>query len=111
MALEPFSGLGLNAAAKQQGDDCMRKISFALVGAAALALSACGGKGDDSLGENVQENMENAADSLDAAADNTANTAEAANLENQADALRNAGDNAEEAIDKADVNAQQVNAM
>jgi hypothetical protein len=89
----------------------MRKISFALVGAAALALSACGGKGDDSLGENVQENMENAADALDTAADNAATNAEAQNLQNQADALRNAGDNAEEAIDKADVNAQQVNAM
>src|SRR6186997_2249973 len=100
MALEPFSGLGFTAAAKQQGDDCMRKISFALVGAAALALSACGGKGDDSLGENVQENMENAADALDEAADNASN-AEAANLENQADALRDAGNNAEEAIDEA----------
>jgi hypothetical protein len=88
----------------------MKKISFALVGAASLALAACGGKGDDTLGENVQENMDNAADSLDAAADNTAG-AEAANLENQADALRDAGDNAEEAIDEADVNAQNVNAM
>jgi len=88
----------------------MRKISFALVGAAALALAACGGQGDDSLGENVQENMENAADTLDEAADN-ASGAEAANLENQADALREAGDNAEEAIDEADVQANQVNAM
>jgi len=88
----------------------MRKISFALVGAASLALAACGGKGDDSLGENVQENMENAADALDEAADNASN-AEAANLENQADALRDAGNNAEEAIDEADVNANEVNAM
>jgi len=85
-------------------------MSFALVGAAALALAACGGKGDDSLGENVQENMENAADALDEAAANASN-AEAANLANQADALRNAGENAEEAIDKADVDANQVNAM
>lgn len=88
----------------------MKKVSFALVGAAALALAACGGKGDDTLGENVQENMENAADALDEAADNAAGN-EAATLENQADALRNAGDNAEEAIDEADVNAQDVNAM
>jgi hypothetical protein len=88
----------------------MKKVSFALVGAAALALAACGGKGDDTLGENVQENMENAADALDQAADNAAGN-EAATLENQADALRNAGDNAEEAIDEADVNAQDVNAM
>ena len=88
----------------------MKKLSFAVVGAAALALAACGGKGDDSLGENVQENYENAAENLDAAAANTSG-AEAANLANQADALREEGENKEEAIDEADVNAQDVNAM
>ena len=88
----------------------MKKLSFAVVGAAALALTACGGKGDDSLGENVQENYENAAENLEAAADN-ASGAEAAALENQADALREEGENKEEAIDKADVNAAAVNAM
>ncbi len=88
----------------------MRKTAFALVGAASLALAGCGGQGDDALGENVQENMENAADALDAQADN-ASGAEAAALENQADALEAAGENAEEAIDDADVNASQVNAM
>ena len=89
----------------------MKKISFALVGAASLALAACGGKGDDALGENVQENYENAAENLEAAADNTANSAEAAALENQADALKEEGEHKEEAIDKADVNAAAVNAM
>ncbi len=88
----------------------MKKISFALVGAASLALTACGGKGDDALAENVQENYENAAENLDAAAANTSG-AEAANLANQADALREEGNNKEEAIDEADVNAQDVNAM
>jgi hypothetical protein len=82
----------------------MKKISFALVGAASLALAACGGKGDDSLGENVQENYEAAADNLEAAADNTTG-AEAATLENQADALESEGARKEEAIDDADVNA------
>ena len=85
----------------------MTKISFALVGAAALALAACGGKGDDSLGENVQENMENAADAMNAQAEATGNEA----LANQAGALSDAGENAEEAIDEADVNAADVNAM
>lgn len=89
----------------------MKKVSFAIVGAAALALAACGGKGDDSLGENVQENMENAADAIDAMADNTANAAVADTLENQADTLREEGAKAEEAIDDSDVNAAQVNAM
>lgn len=95
----------------------MKKISFALVGAAALALAACGGKGDDALGENVQENYEAAAENLEAAAAN-ATGAEAATLENQADALEAEGDRKEEAIDDADVNAQNgaaaaaaVNAM
>jgi hypothetical protein len=88
----------------------MKTISFALVGAASLALAACGGKGDDSLAENVQENYENAAENLDAAAANTSG-AEAANLANQADALREEGENKEEAIDEADVNAAEVNAM
>ncbi|GLR47406.1 hypothetical protein [Sphingomonas astaxanthinifaciens] len=96
----------------------MKKISFALVGAAALALAACGGKGDDSLGENVQENYENAAENLEAAAANTGNAAEADSLQNQADALKAEGDRKEDAIDDADVNAQNgaeaaaaVNAM
>jgi ABC-type glycerol-3-phosphate transport system substrate-binding protein len=95
----------------------MKKISFALVGAASLALAACGGKGDDTLGENVQENFEAAADNLEAASDNTTG-AEAATLENQADALEAEGARKEEAIDDADVNAQNgaaaaaaVNAM
>lgn len=89
----------------------MKKLSFAVVGAAALALAACGGRGDDAAGENVQENLEAQAENLEAAADNTANAAEAAALENQADALEEQGEKAEEAIDEADVNASNVNAM
>ena len=89
----------------------MKKISFALVGAASLALAACGGQGDDALAENVQENYENAAENLDAAAMNAGDPAEADALANQADALANEGAAAEEAIDEADVNAAQVNAM
>ena len=88
----------------------MKKLSFALVGAATLALAACGGRGDDAAGENAQENLEAQAENLEAAADN-ATGAEAEALENQADALENQGDQAEEAIDEADVNASNVNAM
>ena len=87
----------------------MKKLSFAIVGAAALALAACGGKGDDALADNVEDNYEAAADNLEAMADNTANSAEAAALENQADALEVEGDAKADAIDSADVNA--VNAM
>ena len=86
----------------------MKKFAFAMVGAASIALAGCGGQGDDTLGENVQENMENAADSLDALAGNAASDAEAEALGNQADQLRNEGEQAEEAIDDADVNAAEV---
>ena len=82
----------------------MKKLSFALVGAASLALAACGGQGDDSLGDNVNDNYEAAAENLEEMADN-ATGAEAATLENQADALEAEGDRKEEAIDEADVNA------
>ena len=87
----------------------MKKVSFALVGAAALALAACGGQGDDALAENVQENYENAAENLDAMAANTGNAAEAEALGNQADALEAEGARKEEAIDEADVNAANAN--
>jgi ABC-type glycerol-3-phosphate transport system substrate-binding protein len=88
----------------------MKKLSFALVGAATLALAACGGQGDDAAAENAQENLEAQAENLEAAADN-ATGAEAAALENQADALEEQGEKTEEAIDEADVNASNVNAM
>ena len=88
----------------------MKKLSFALVGAAALALAACGGRGDDTAAENAQENLEAQAENLEAMAEN-ATGAEAAGLENQAEAAEEAGEQKEEAIDEADVNAANVNAM
>ena len=92
-----------------QGKIQMKKLSFAIVGAASLALAACGGQGDDSLGENVQENLEAQADNLDALAEN-ASGAEADALGNQADELREQGERAEDAIDDADVNQAEVDA-
>ena len=93
----------------------MKKLAFAMVGAASIALAGCGGQGDDSLAENVQENMEGQADNLDAMAGNAATDAEAEALGNQADQLRDEGEDREEAIDDADVNAaeadQAVNGM
>ena len=93
----------------------MTKLSIALVGAAALALAGCGGQGDDTAGEAVQENYENAAENLEALADNTTNEAAAESLDAQADALKEEGAAKEEAIDEADVNAAgtaaAVNAM
>ena len=87
----------------------MKKLSFAIVGAAALALAACGGKGDDALGDNVADNYEAAADNLEMMADNAATPGAEAALENQADALEAEGERKEEAIDEADANAATAN--
>ena len=81
------------------------KISYAIIGAAALALSACGGKGDDAAGDNVEQAYDNAADNMDAMAENTTNEVAADAMEEKADATREVGKEKEEAIDAADVNA------
>lgn len=89
----------------------MKKLPFAIVGAAALALAACGGQGDDTLADNVEDNYEAAADNLEEMADNASTEAEEDALENQADALEAEGEKKEEAIDEADVKAGNVTAM
>lgn len=81
-----------------------RLVKFTVI-AGFAALAACGGKGDDSLGDNVEQAYDNQADNLDAMADNTTNAMSEDMLENQADALREEGAAREEAIDDADVNA------
>ncbi len=85
-----------------------RMVKIAVV-SAFIGLAACGGKGDDSLGDNVSQAYDNKADALDAMADNTSNEAASDALENKADALRAEGDRKEDAIDAADVNAAAVN--
>ncbi|RMB54396.1 hypothetical protein C8J44_2015 [Sphingomonas sp. PP-CE-3A-406] len=78
----------------------MKKIAIAtMIAAIALPLAACGGKGDDKLGSQVEKAADNRADSLDAAADN---------LEDQAKAVRKDGERQSDAIDDADVNAQAM---
>lgn len=77
----------------------MKKIGLLLPIAAALALAACGGKGDDKLGDRVEQAADNRADALEAQADN---------LEDQAKAVRKTGEQQEDAIDAADVNAQAM---
>ena len=86
----------------------MRTMIIAGLSAATLALAACGGQGDDSLGDNVADAAENQADMLEEMADNASTEAQADALEDQADAVEDAGEAREEAIDDADVNADAM---
>ena len=85
----------------------MKRLITACLAASTLALAACGGDGDDKLGQRAEDAAENKADTLDAAAEN-ASGAQADALEDQADATREAGDAKEEAIDNTDVDTDDL---
>jgi predicted small lipoprotein YifL len=90
------------------GRNSMKFVStMAIAVGMSLALAACGGKGDDKLGEQAQEAAENKADKLDAMADNASGTSEDL-LDARADTTREAGEAREEAIDESDVNAEAL---
>ena len=84
-----------------------RATTLAAIVGLSLTLAACGGKGDDKLGEQAQEAAENKADKMDAMADNMSGTAEDM-MQAKADATREAGEAREEAIDKSDINAEAL---
>ena len=85
----------------------MKAITTALLGAGLLALTACGGQGDDTAGDNAAANAEAVAENFEEQADNTTNEVQADALEDKADAVEDAGQAKEEAIDEADVKANQ----
>ena len=80
---------------------------FTAAAAGCLALAACGGDGDDKLGDEVSEAAEDKAAGMEAAADNMSGAAEDA-MEANADAVRAGGEAKEEAIDDADVDADEM---
>ena len=84
----------------------MKSILTSAFAASTLALAACGGQGDDALGDNVAEAHEQKAEQLEEAADN-ASGAQADMLEEQAEQVEEAGYAKEEAIDEADVTVNQ----
>ena len=84
-----------------------RKFFTPISAAAMLILSACGGQGDDALGDRAEELGEAQAENLDAMADNASGAA-AEQLETQADAAEARGEAREEAIDESDVDAGEL---
>lgn len=85
----------------------MRNLMTTAALAAALATSACGGKGDDKLGDQARQAMDNKADAMDAAADNMRGPAADA-MEARADATRDAGEAKEERVDDSDVDTTKL---
>jgi hypothetical protein len=83
----------------------MKLLLKAALGASFLALAACGGAGDDSLGDNAADRADAVADNMEDVADNTSNETASDALEDNAAAIREQGEDKEEAIDDADVTA------
>ena len=77
----------------------MKKIAILALSAPLFVLAACGGKGDDKLGEQAQEAMENRADNAMANGSMTAA---------QGDAMKDAANEKEDRIDDSDVNADAM---
>jgi hypothetical protein len=69
---------------------------------AALALAACSGGADDQAAENIEAAAENEAENLEAAADNATTDAAEDSLENQAEAVEEAGEEKADAVDDND---------
>lgn len=88
----------------------MKLLMKAALVPALVAIAACGGKGDDTLGDNVADAYEAQADNAEEMADNATTEMREDALENKADALREQGERKEEAIDRSDVDARGTTA-
>jgi hypothetical protein len=83
----------------------MTKIAFLITAAGLIALPGCNASpGEEAVGQaadNAIAEIENSADALDAAAENTTDQAVAATLENAADDAEAAAENVAEIADNA----------
>ena len=80
----------------------MKILITTAVAGAALALAGCSGGGDDQAADNVEAAAENDAENLEAAAENATNEVTEENLENRAEAVEEAGEEKADAIDDSD---------
>ena len=85
----------------------MKMIVKSILVGGLLALAACGGRGDDTAGDNVADAAEAQADNLEAMAENATTDAQADALEQKAEAVEETGAAKEEAIDDADIQVNQ----
>ena len=85
----------------------MKLFLKAALGASLISLAACGGQGDDALGDNIADNADAVADVMEDQADNMSNEVAADALEDNAQAIREEGEAKEDAIDDADVKVNQ----
>lgn len=85
----------------------MKAILFPALAATALSLSACGGEGDDALGDQAADQAEAQAENLEDMAANAPDPL-AENLSDQADAVEEQGEQREEVIDESDVDASEL---
>ena len=79
----------------------------AALGAGLFALAACGGQGDDTLGDNVADQADAISENYEQAAEATDNEMMSDRLEEKADAVEEKGTELEEQIDEADVQVNQ----
>ena len=80
----------------------MKLVLKSALAASALALASCGGGADDQAAENIEAAAENQAENLEAMADNATTDAAEDSLENQAEAVEEAGEEKADAVDDND---------
>lgn len=88
----------------------MKKASILMLGVAALSIAACQKNANEVAADNVESNVGNMADNLDAAASNTSNDAASDSLKNQSDQLKAKGDNIADNVAAGNMTESQGNA-